>query len=180
MFLLELMYSGNKNTSYSCFWCWIIDLALICEARKSVLRRCIILQHINGTSHYVTMNVNAADILSTKITKDLPKFTIGLQTSVIFIQYSSQTIYVKLACFVSSLTLPILRLLSSKDWGYFPPKYRSAKIFENHLNPVMLVSIGWLSLQYSKMSTHVPGFQLYFRFFASFCIGQISQQQHKR
>ena len=29
------------------------------------------------------------------------------------------------------------------------------------------------------MSTHLPGFQLFFRFFASFCIGQISHQQHK-
>ena len=28
------------------------------------------------------------------------------------------------------------------------------------------------------MSTHVPGFQSFFRFFASFCIGQIKQQQH--
>ena len=29
------------------------------------------------------------------------------------------------------------------------------------------------------MSTHVVGFQSLFRFFASFCIGQISHQQHK-
>ena len=30
------------------------------------------------------------------------------------------------------------------------------------------------------MSTHAPGFQLFFRFFfASFCNGQTSQQQHK-
>ena len=28
------------------------------------------------------------------------------------------------------------------------------------------------------MSTHVPGFQSLFGFFASFCIGHISQQQH--
>ena len=27
------------------------------------------------------------------------------------------------------------------------------------------------------MSTHVPGFQSFLRFFASFCIGQISHQQ---
>ena len=27
-------------------------------------------------------------------------------------------------------------------WGYFHPKYKAAKIFENHLNPVMLVFIG--------------------------------------
>ena len=29
------------------------------------------------------------------------------------------------------------------------------------------------------MCTHVPGFQSFFRLFASFCIGQISYQQHK-
>ena len=29
------------------------------------------------------------------------------------------------------------------------------------------------------MSTHLPGFQSFFRFFASFCFGKISQQQHK-
>ena len=28
------------------------------------------------------------------------------------------------------------------------------------------------------MSTNVPGFQSFLRFFASFCIGQISHQQH--
>ena len=29
------------------------------------------------------------------------------------------------------------------------------------------------------MSTHLPGFQSFFRFFASFCIGQISHHQLK-
>ena len=29
------------------------------------------------------------------------------------------------------------------------------------------------------MSTHLPGFQLFFRILASFCIGQSSHQQHK-
>ena len=29
------------------------------------------------------------------------------------------------------------------------------------------------------MSTHVPGFESFFRIFASFCIGQISHMQHK-
>ena len=29
------------------------------------------------------------------------------------------------------------------------------------------------------MSTHMPGFQLVFRFFASFCTGQFSNQLHK-
>ena len=29
------------------------------------------------------------------------------------------------------------------------------------------------------MSIHMPGFQSFFKFFASFCSGQISHQQHK-
>ena len=33
--------------------------------------------------------------------------------------------------------------------------------------------------EYSQMSTHLPGFQYFFVFFASFCIGQISYQQDK-
>ena len=33
--------------------------------------------------------------------------------------------------------------------------------------------------EYSQMSTHVPGFEQFFRFFVSFCIGQISHQQQK-
>ena len=42
------------------------------------------------------------------------------------------------------------------------------------------VGIHWIALtQYSHKSTHVPGFQYFLRFFASFCIGQISHQQHK-
>ena len=42
------------------------------------------------------------------------------------------------------------------------------------------VGIHWKVLtEYYQMSTHVPGFQSFFRFFASFCIGKISHQQHK-
>ena len=33
--------------------------------------------------------------------------------------------------------------------------------------------------EYSQISTHLPGFQSFFKFFASLCIGQISHQQHK-
>ena len=37
------------------------------------------------------------------------------------------------------------------------------------------VGIYWKALaEISQMSTHVPGFQLFFSSFASFCIGQIS------
>ena len=66
---------------------------------------------------------------------------------------------------------PLLRLLSSK--------HKDAKISEKHLNPVMLVFIGSALAEYSQMSTHVLGFQSFFSFFAYFCNGQISHQQHK-
>ena len=51
-------------------------------------------------------------------------------------------------------------------------------IFEKHLNPVWLVLIEKLSLS-TLMSTHLPGFQSFFDFFAPFSIGQINHQRHK-
>ena len=36
--------------------------------------------------------------------------------------------------------------------GYFCPKHKDSKIFENHLNPVMLVFIGLLSLSTMRVS----------------------------
>ena len=51
---------------------------------------------------------------------------------------------------------------------------------ENYLNPVRLIGTHWIALtEYSQMSTHLPGFQSFLKFFALFCIGQISHQQHK-
>ena len=48
---------------------------------------------------------------------------------------------------------------------YFRPKHMNAKIYENHLNPIH-VGIHWIALkEYSQMSTLVPGFQSFFRFF---------------
>ena len=41
------------------------------------------------------------------------------------------------------------------------------------------VGIHWISLtEYCQMRTHVPGFLSFLRVFASFCVGQISHQQH--
>ena len=58
-------------------------------------------------------------------------------------------------------------------WDYSCHEYKDAKNFEN-LNPV---GIHWNSLvEHSQMSTHVPGFQSFSRFF---CFGQIGHQQHK-
>ena len=67
------------------------------------------------------------------------------------------------------LTLPMLRLLSSKPQG--------RQDFWKPSKPCH-VGIHWTALpEYSQMNTHVPGFQSFFRIFASFCIGQNSYQQ---
>ena len=64
----------------------------------------------------------------------------------------------------------MLRLLSSKAQG--------GKDFCKPSKPC-LVGVHWIALtEYSQMSTHVPVFQSFLRFFTSFCIGQISHQQH--
>ena len=59
-------------------------------------------------------------------------------------------------------------------WGYFCPKDKDATIFENYLNPVMLVFIGKLSHDYSQMGTNVPGFQSFlFRFLYYFVLAKL-------
>ena len=64
------------------------------------------------------------------------------------------------------LTLPMLSLLLHKTQRFFKP-----------FKPCH-VGIHWIVLtEYSQMSTYMPGFQSFFRFFASFCIGQFSHQR---
>ena len=63
--------------------------------------------------------------------------------------------------------------------GYFRPKHKNANIFEK-TSKSCHVGIHWIALTgYSQMSTHMPGFQWFFRMFALSCISQISHQQHK-
>ena len=60
-------------------------------------------------------------------------------------------------------TLPMLRLLSSKVQG--------PKAFWKSSKPCH-VGIHWIALsEYSQISTHVPGFQSFFRYFASLTPG---------
>ena len=70
------------------------------------------------------------------------------------------------------LSLLMLRLLSSKAQG----RKDLWKLFK----PCQ-IGIHWKALaEFSKMPTHVPGFQSFFSvFFASLFIGQISHQKHK-
>ena len=50
-------------------------------------------------------------------------------------------------------------------WLLFVQSTRTQNFAKNHLNPVVLVLIGyWISLtEYSQMSTHISGFQSFFR-----------------
>ena len=70
---------------------------------------------------------------------------------------------------MSGFTLSMLELFLSKAQG--------CKDFLKPSEPYH-VGIHWIALaEYFQMCTHLPGFQSFFRFFASFCIGQISHQQ---
>ena len=69
------------------------------------------------------------------------------------------------------ITLSMLRLLSSKARGC-KNMWKSSK-------PCHVGIHGKALAECSQMSTHMPGSQSFFRFFASFCIGQIGQQQQK-
>ena len=60
------------------------------------------------------------------------------------------------------LTLPMLRLLSSKAQD-FKDFWRTSKTYHVGIHKIALA-------ENSPMSTYVPGFQSLFRFFASFCI----------
>ena len=69
------------------------------------------------------------------------------------------------------LTLTMLRVHS--------PKAQKRKNLWKTSKPCH-VGTHWKALaEYFHMSTHLPGFRSFFRFFASFYIGQISHQQHK-
>ena len=59
---------------------------------------------------------------------------------------------------------------------YIHPKQKDTNISGNHLNPVMLVFIAWIALTLTlRWVPMCQGFNHFsFRFFASFCIGQVS------
>ena len=72
----------------------------------------------------------------------------------------------KVASALEVLTLPMPRLLSSKAQG----RKVLGKLSKPYHVGIHLIALA----EHSQMSTHVPGFQSFFRFFASFCIGQSS------
>ena len=65
-----------------------------------------------------------------------------------------------------------------KCWGYFFPKHKDAKIFEKHLNPIMLVFLDSYRRVLLDEFPGCLGFIHFSSFFASFSIFQISNQQH--
>ena len=69
------------------------------------------------------------------------------------------------------LTLPMLRLHSfqAHRWKDF---WKSSVPCHVGIHKKALA-------EYSQMSINVPGFRPFLRFYASFCIGQISHQQHE-
>ena len=67
----------------------------------------------------------------------------------------------------------------SNDEDAFVQSKKDAKIFENHRNHVMLVLIGWLLVSTLRWAPMCQGFSHVSVVFASFCISQISHQQHK-
>ena len=69
------------------------------------------------------------------------------------------------------LTLSMLRLLRLKA--------KNSNIFKNHLNPVMLVFIGKLSLSTNIWVPICQGFSHFLAFFTLYCIDQISHQKLK-
>ena len=68
-------------------------------------------------------------------------------------------------------SLPMLRIIPTLAQGdkYFSKPSKPCHVGIHRIVPT----------EFSQVSTHVQGFQSFFRFFASFCIGQISHQQHK-
>ena len=84
----------------------------------------------------------------------------GLFKKILWVPWKRLTktgsIYLSFSDYFLILTLPIQRLLSSKALG--------RKYFWKPSKPCH-VGIHWIALaEYSQMSTHVPGFQSFFRF----------------
>ena len=81
---------------------------------------------------------------------------------------------------ISFLILKVeLHFNPSNAGATFVRRARMQRVLKKHLNSCD-VGIHWIALaEYSHMSMHMPGFQSFFCFFASFCIGQISHHQHE-
>ena len=109
-----------------------------------------------GTIHYLP-HINPLILRKTKPSE-------GIVSKVLFLTRGNTPIIETMI-----LTHPMLRPLSFK-----------AQVHKDFWKPCKPCHVGihWIVLvEYSQMSTHLPGFQSFFSFFASFCIGQVSHQQ---
>ena len=129
-----------------------------------IIKKCPHLLRIYGSNiwHYLSASwltdfmAPLATIIGSLLPANLPVNLYVLRASSHWIQ-------------INPLTLPMLRLLS--------PRVQGCKDFYKQSKPCH-IGFHWIALtEYSQMSTHFPGFQTFFSFFASFCIGQISHQQ---
>ena len=68
-----------------------------------------------------------------------------------------------------------------KSRNHFNPSDAEATFDQSARVQTIKPCTHWIALaEYSQMSTHVPGFQLFFQdFFATFCVCQISHQHYK-
>ena len=99
--------------------------------------------------------------------------------SIISLPGAVSPLLITISCNHCSLTNWLLAALTHSCLIYFRQRHKNPEKFEKLLKPCH-VGIHWIALaEYFQMSTHLPGFQWFSGFFASFCIYQISHQQHK-
>ena len=132
---------------------------------------------------YICVNKKKYEIW--KYENRLKSYHVGIHL-IVLVEYSQMSTHVpgfqSFFRFFASFSIGKISHQQHKGWGclgYLCPMHKKAKIFENRLKSYHVGIHLIVLVEYSQMSTHVPGFQSFFRFFASFSIGKISHQQHK-
>ena len=74
--------------------------------------------------------------------------------------------------------MDLILYLSYVNFSVISPKGANILPYTRSSKPCH-VGIHWKALEYSQMSTDVPGFQYFFSFFALCCSGEISHEQPK-
>ena len=134
----------------------LLETSLVCPA----CHRLLLMENINplpSTFPAQLFNFRAEEILTILCQKSS-----GYQLVMEHINPISSTLPAHLSYSQCSKYWPF------QCWGYFHTKHKNAKIFENHLNSVMLVFIGKLSLSTFRCVSichgfiHFSGFLLHF------------------
>ena len=129
---------------------------------KSLIRNAIFIKYVNENSIskniFIDNSLRYASFLSC-----FPEYVIQIQTSCV--NEISRHEWVNEGFDLSNAEAIV----------YFHPKHKDTTIFENHLNPAMLVFIEQLSLsEHSQLSTHVPEFQSFFKFLHNFVMAKLA------